>query len=1163
MHTMMSTTASVSRWISILLLAVWTVSTEAGQVASVNESARQIPVAYNVDVVVVGGSTGAVASAVAAAQAGAKVFLAAPQAYLGDDMTATLRLWLEKGEEPASPLAQEIFNDSAPIPGTPDPNRLPFRYEADGPTATAHQDTTPPSLLADGLWSDASKQSVQYDGDVTITADLGKAAEIDGVRLVAYYRDPAGKLSAFKVQSVAVAVSDDKKTWTEAAEMKNTATEECTTLLVPVKAKSRYVKLVVKKSDDVQRILLGEIEILRPAGSAVAKPSTARPMPRPMHVKKTLDGALLSAGVQFLYSCYPTDVLRDASGRPSGIVMANRAGRQAVVAKVLIDATDRAVVARLAGGRFSAYPSGNQTFRRVVIGGEVCQGENLTARVVDPPFRGRAMKQAKKPTGNYQVIEYTLQLPMADGGWASFAKADQRARNLTYHEEQQFTSDALFQVPPDAMQGQEPARGDWQGADKLSLGALRPAGVENLYVLGGCADVPRAQAEKLLRPVALMDLGTRVGKAAAGEAAERSAPKEVKLPGTPSEKPAVAGDVGESLVGVRPTQKLATIPQEARALPVLGRYDVVVIGGGTGGAPAGIGAARQGAKTLVVEYLHSLGGVGTTGAISSYYWGNRIGFSATVEDGKTSWVIEQRVQWWRSQLLDAGADLWYATIGCGALVDKNRVIGAVVATPQGRGVVLAKVVIDMTGNSDVAAAAGAQSYYTDDTELAMQGTGLPPRILGASYTNTDFTITDETDMVDIWQVFVYAKEKYAAAFDQGQLIDTRERRRIVGDFTMTLPDQILGRTYPDTIEVAFSNFDSHGYTVDPYLELEHPEHKGYRIHVPIRCLLPKGLEGILVGALGISVHRDAVPMTRMQPDIQNQGYAAGAGAAMAAKANVGLRELDIRALQKHLIEIGNLPESVLTDKDSFPLPTRQIAAAVQSVKQDYKGVAILLTHPQQALPLVRDAYAKAEGKDKLVYAQILAVLGDASGVETLAAEVRGIAEWDKGWNYRAMGQFGRALSHLDQMIVALGRTRDPRAVPVILEKAKLLTPESDFSHHRAVSLALEMIGDRSAAPVLAGILTQPGITGYVHDSVETAGRLDQQSPGGTNEVDTRRLSTRELSVARALYRCGDYAGMGKQILTAYSQDLRGHFARHAKAVLEKGEGGGRKAEGSR
>jgi len=1144
-------TTNLMRGVLALLIGLSAAWSAAGETAAVNESARQIPVAYNVDVVVVGGGTGAVSAAVAAAESGGKVFLAAPKNYLGEDMTATLRLWLEPGEAPKSPLAQQIFRDNAPVQGAPDPNRLPFRYEADVPSASAHKDTNPPSLLADGLWGDASKHSVQYDGDAVITADLGKAASITGVRVVIYSRATAGKLTGFKVQRVIVSTSDDKKTWQEVANVESTSQDECSALLIPVQAKTRYVKLAFQKADDVERILLGEIEILQPAGAAVARQESARPMPRPMHIKKTLDDALLAAGVKFLFGCYPTDVLRDASGKPCGIVMANRAGRQAVIAKTIIDATDRATVARLAGARFRPYPTGTQTFQRVVIGGEVCSGENMTARTVDPPFRGGLMKYAKNPTGIYSVIEYTLQLPMPDDSWASFARADQRARDLTYHPEQQFTSDTLFQIPPDPMHGQQPAGGEWQGADAVPLGALRPADVENLIVLGGCADVPRQQAAKLLRPLAQMDLGTRVGQAAAKEAADRPAPAGAKVAGTAAEKPAASGDVGELLVGVRPTQELPSIPQDAQALPVLGTYDVVVIGGGTGGAPAGIGAGRQGAKTLVVEYLHGLGGVGTVGAISTYYWGNRTGFAATVEDGKTSWVIEQRIQWWRSNLQDAGTEIWYATIGCGAFVDKGQVKGAVVATPLGRGVVLAKAVIDTTGNSDIAAAAGAETYYTDEAELAMQGTGLPPRQLGATYTNTDFTITDETDMVDMWQLFVYAKDKYSKAFDQGQLIDTRERRRIVGEFTMTLADQILGRTYPDSIEVAFSNFDSHGYTVDPYLELEHPQHKGYRIYVPYRCLLPRGLEGILVGGLGISVHRDAVPMTRMQPDIQNQGYAAGAAAAMAAKADVPLRQIDLPALQKHLIEIGNLPESVLTDKDSFPLPAERIAAAVEGVKQEFKDVAVLLTHTEQALPLLREAYAKAEGKDKVAYAQVLAVLGDPSGVDLLVAEVRKIPAWDKGWNYRAMGQFGRALSRLDELIMALGRAGDPRAVPAIVEKAKLLTPESDFSHHRAVALALERIGDRTAAPALAGILTQPGIAGYVHDSVETARRLDQESPGGTNAVDTRRLSIRELSVARALYRCGDYGGLGKQILGAYTNDLRGHFARHAKAVLEE------------
>jgi hypothetical protein len=40
--------------------------------------------------------------------------------------------------------------------------------------------------------------------------------------------------------------------------------------------------------------------------------------------------------------------------------------------------------------------------------------------------------------------------------------------------------------------------------------------------------------------------------------------------------------------------------------------------------------------------------------------------------------------------------------------------------------------------------------------------------------------------------------------------------------------------------------------------------------------------------------------------------------------------------------------------------------------------------------------------------------------------------------------------------------------------------------------------------------------------------------------------------ARALYRCGDHDGLGEKILKQYTQDLRGHLARHAQAVLKEG-----------
>lgn len=1122
----------------------------AAETPAVNESARDVPVARQVDVLVVGGGTGAVQAAITAAQSGAKVFLAAPHPYLGDDVTATLRLWLEEGEVPTAPLARRIFAGDPARASGPDPNRIELTYETDVPSAAKHKDTSPTSMLTDGRYSDAPSQSVQYDGDVTVTADLGRPQPIKQVRLMFYRRVSSTAGDNFDVDSLTVSTSDDERQWKQVATVNNKPSSgEFGTLSVPVDAVARYVKCLVKKPPAMSRILLGEIEVIAPAPAAPPAARRKYPPPRPMHVKKTLDQALLEAGVDFLYSCYATDVLRDAAGNPCGIAMANRAGRQAVVAKTIIDATDRGLIARTAGAEFRPYPPGLHTFKRVVIGGEVQSGEGLSARIVSPPFQGPYPNQAKTASGTFKVIEYTVRLPINDDGYASWAAAEQQARSITYHPQQQFTSDVLWEVPPDAMRGRQTADGPWQGVDRLPMGAFQPAGVSRIYLLGGCADVSRGQAEELLRPLALMALGRRLGKAAAEQSRLLPPPAGVGLPGTKADRPVAAGEVMEILRGVRPTDELPTIRQQPRAMPVLGRYDVVVIGGGTAGAPAGIAAARRGSKTLVVEYLHGLGGVGTLGAISKYYWGSRVGFTATVP-GAGSWVIEQKMEWWRTELLKAGAHVWFGTIGCGALVEDGQVRGAVVATPCGRGVVLADVVIDATGNSDVAAAAGAECLYTDASEFGMQGTGLPGRKLGGTYNNTDFTITDETDMVDVWQLLVYSKGKYPDAFDHGRLIDTRERRRIVGDLTITLQDQVNGRTYPDTVVRAWSNFDSHGYTIDPYLLLQHPQHKGIGVYVPYRSMIPKGLEGILVVGLGISAHRDAVPLIRMQPDIQNGGYAAGVAAATAAEEETLLRHIDVRKLQKHLVEIGNLPESVLQDEDSYPMPDEEIAQAVEDLKGGQKGAAVVLTHPEKALPMLEKAYAASAGPDKLTYARALAVMGSNQGLATLTEAVRSQPQWDKGWNYRGMGQFGTALSPLDNLIVAAGRTGDRSAVPAILEKLKLLEATHDFSHHRAAGLALELIADPAAAQPLFELLSKPNMTGHVHTTVQQAAA--RGVPGGTNAEQTRRESLRELMLARALYRCGDHQGLGRKILQSYTQDLRGHLARHAQAVLDAG-----------
>ncbi len=1105
---------------------------------AVVESARDIPVAYEVDVVVVGGSTGAVTAAVEAASKGVSVFLAAPRPYLGEDTAGTLRLWLEDDETPESDLEKALFERATPITGFP--NRMEFTYEADQQANPKHKDSGN-TVLTDGAWQLASTQSVQYDADTTVIADLGKMARLKELHLLSFSRP-----GEFAVGAVDVWTSPNGKLWRDLGaitENKETGTGDALVQWsMEVKQPCRYVKIRARKAEDAERILLGELLLIEDREVTV-DPDAVNPPATPMQVKIALDEALLEADVKFLYGSMATDVLVDEAGQPAGIVMTNRAGRQAVKAKVIIDATPRALVARAAGAEFAPWPGGTQVFQRIVTGGEPQSGEGLSVETEKVKFYS--------DEGPHDVYRYALEIPMPDASAASFAHAEVVAREKTFDPALVDESDTLFQVPPDPMKAKAEAIGDAFDAASLDLAALRPADVDRIFVLGGCAGVSRAAAEEMLRPLNLMRLGRRVGAAAAELSAECGFTGKVTVRGASPDGAAEVGEIAEFLNGARPTHDgLPTVGSPARSLPVLGEYDVVVAGGGTGGAPAGIAAGRKGAKTLVIEYQDHLGGVGTLGLISTYYHGYRKGFTAEVDElvaamggpkRKGGWNPVTKREVWREEAVKAGTDIWYSTLACGAVVENGTVKGVVVATPQGRGVVLAKAVVDSTGNSDVAVAAGADSITTSAEHVAMQGTGLSPRSLGTGYRNTDYSFADESDPVDQWRMIVAGRQKYRDSYDISSFIDTRERRRIVGDAFVSPLDIMNGRTWQDTISLHESNFDTHGYTVHPVFLIDFPDKKDMIAPVPYRALLPKELEGVLVTGLGISAHRDSMPILRMQPCIQNQGYAAGFAAAMAAEQDIPLRSVDIRAVQKHLVEIGSLPPEILETQDSGPADEEAIKAAVASVINDYRGLAILLDQGEKAVPHLREALEKAETPEhRLVYANILGMLGDDTGASVLIDHIRS-NEWDEGWNFRGMGQFGGSISPLDSHIIALGQSGSPKAVPVILEKVALLDATKEFSHHRAVAMALEAQRDPSAAEALAELLAKDDMTGHAIIDISESDRQEERSE-----------PLREIILARALYRCGDHEGVAEKILREYEHDLRGLFAKHAHAVLEEG-----------
>ena len=583
-------------------------------------------------------------------------------------------------------------------------------------------------------------------------------------------------------------------------------------------------------------------------------------------------------------------------------------------------------------------------------------------------------------------------------------------------------------------------------------------------------------------------------------------------------------------------------------------YDVVVVGVGTSGAGAAVGASRRGAKTLAVDYMALLGGVGSEGRICGYYDGNICGFTLESDAGREELggvYYHAQSEWFRREIRRKGGAVWFATAGMDVLRDGNRVTGVVLRMADGtRRRVKAKVVVDATGNSDVAAQAGAETDFINGRELSLQGAGQSVHQMYTISVNSDIGFVDDTSAEAMSNFALRSRlSALTALWNQSSLVDSRERRRIVGDYVLTPVDIMLERTFPDTICRANSRFDTHGQTEHPLVPdvLEGDAHRRYWANEPYRILLPKGIEGMLVTGLGISAHRDAMPVLRMQAEMRNLGYAAGVAAAMAAEKGITPRQIDVKDLQRHLVSIGALPGSVLSARDSFPYRTSYIHRAAKSLVKSLAEMPMIFHDPERGRIEVANAYAQ-DGSVNQAYA--LALLGDARGVDQLVANVA--KAWDKGWNYKGMGQYGSSLSLQDRYILAIAACKPGAGFDVMLNKASILGAIDAYSHFRALSTYFEKAGDKRAVPALAKLLKVPGIGGHSCPDGSVPG-IPNYSDEASNAERSECL--RELCLARALYRLGDDDdGLGRRTLEAYARDPRGAFATHAKIVLNQGKG---------
>jgi Dehydrogenases (flavoproteins) len=821
----------------------------------------------------------------------------------------------------------------------------------------------------------------------------------------------------------------------------------------------------------------------------------------------------------------------------------------------VIDATQTASVASIAGAKFNST-KGNRDFKFIVAGNTPKENERIKkAEILPYPIIWNNKK--------YPVTEYTFSEDVNPYDYNQLMVLENDIRGILWDPNQVDSSDIMTFVPDEIITKDNSSKKNISDINSVSPDIFKVDNLNNIWVLGPALHLTRKD-NKELQKTDMFIFGQVLGFNVANIIPEKLA-NDITV-NVISKEGLNYGEVSEILKPLRKGTDKGIVKSAMGAIPIIGEYDVVVLGAGTAGAPAGITAAANGAKTLVIEYLHGLGGTSTWGLIGCYWDGFRDGYTAIIDEGvhnmgpsdhprqlknyKNDSNADWKSEWYRSSLVKAGGNIWYGALGSAAIIEGNKIKGIIVSTPYGRGAVLCDILIDSTGSADMAIAAGAEYEYGDKNSIALQGCGLPRKNPEDRYNNTDWTFINDTDVLDVSRVFIQGKIKHQGSYDIGKLPQTRERRRIKGQYTVSVYDVINHRTYDDTISYHKSSFDTHGVTVDPLFTLMPPEkrHIIYEADVPLRALRPQGIDNIIVTGLGASADRDAMPVIRMQPCLQNQGYAVGYLASCCIKENKSMDKIDIKKIQKHLVKMGNLPQRVLSDKNTKPFNDKKLSSALTGMGEDYHGLEILFTNKDKCAVMTEKAYKSSQDeKMKLVYASILSILGNESFGSDLGKKLSQTKDWDKGWHYTGMGQFGECMSRTDALIMALGKSRNKEFLQAINDKALVLAPNSCYSHYRAVSEAYENIKAKQSVDIIYQILTRPGMTNHEIGSYKDAIR---KCVPGTSDVSTRNRALKELVLARALYLCGDKNNLGKDILSRYENSLQGFYSAFAKSTLE-------------
>jgi glycine/D-amino acid oxidase-like deaminating enzyme len=310
--------------------------------------------------------------------------------------------------------------------------------------------------------------------------------------------------------------------------------------------------------------------------------------------------------------------------------------------------------------------------------------------------------------------------------------------------------------------------------------------------------------------------------------------------------------------------------ERARQIPVREGVDVLVVGSGPAGVSAAVNAARLGANTLLLEQFGTVGGVSTTGLMSEWCGQHYIGTwgeilqRARVDDATIRAIDHERLQLvYLDMLEEAGARVRLYTFAAEAIVDSAAITGVITESKSGREVLRARVVIDATGDGDIAAKAGARFYKGRESDGKMQPMTLMFKLAGVDFSRAIFlavphstyqlpqgdvqelaarhlphplayivlhrsplpgivtcNITrtldvDGTNAEDLTRAHIRCRRqaeavieflrKFVPGYEQcfliatGAMVGVRETRHFIGDYVLTPDDILQGRVFDDWV----------------------------------------------------------------------------------------------------------------------------------------------------------------------------------------------------------------------------------------------------------------------------------------------------------------------------------------------------------------------------